>query len=77
MGLSRLNGIQPEVGTIIGGNRYRAPMVVIAVDETGCWLRTASPIDVPALTVPRSLMEFKLIPRRHSVFGLIRKLSVR
>jgi len=74
--VGRLTGVQPEVGTIVGTNCYREPMVVVAVDDAGCTLRTAHVGDIPVLTEPRSVMEFKLIPRRSSVFGLIRKLSV-
>jgi len=72
----RLTGIQPEVGTIIGTNCYREPMVVVSVEPDGCTVRTATVADVQHITAPRSVMEFHMAPRRSSVFGLVRKFNL-
>ena len=71
----RLNGIQPEVGTIMYCSQTLRFLAVDTVDEHGCALRYAEPDEVTPQAFhldPRSVVEHRAIPRVITAYGLAR-----
>lgn len=59
----RMNGVQPEVGTIVGPNWLGELLVVREVDEHGATLGYVTREDIAAMRAaeyPRSLTELRL-----------------
>ncbi len=60
----RLNGIFPEVGTIIGPDWSGMFLTVDGTDEQGCTLRPALNADFAAVPEARSLTEHNMMARQ-------------